>query len=337
MKESLKKYLFYITFSALGSFCAEVISTNYPLALLNPFIYLVYGLLYIFFIDALMRCKEKNFYIMYLFGFLVGIITETYVAKVTFYGLKPDEIRICGVSPGPILFVILFYHAFFSFLMPLYLAKRVLSFPLPITGKKRIDLLVMLIPFILLPAVYGQLISGHRNVLFLIGHMAISATVLFLWILLLRYTGEIKNILLSKKERKYLLIFTVIIYIVFLLVGTILAHGHISMDIPLIPMSVISAIIILILFLIFKVMGKNKEPEKEIAFSSGNINLKLFFLWIFWHISVTAAVLIFQKVTGHILLAGIPLLAITGITLAVIFFISSMFYLIKDLLRPQAL
>ncbi|MEQ8186600.1 MAG: hypothetical protein ABRQ39_01400, partial [Candidatus Eremiobacterota bacterium] len=122
MKESFKKYVFYITFAALGSFWAEVLSTNYPLALLNPFIYLAYGLIYIFFLDALMRRKEKNFYIMYIFGSLVGIITETYVTKVTFYGLRSDESRIFGISPGAILFVILFFHAFFSFLMPIYLA-----------------------------------------------------------------------------------------------------------------------------------------------------------------------------------------------------------------------
>ena len=329
-----KKYLFYITFASLGSFCAEVISTNYPLALLNPFIYLAYGLLYIFFIDALMRWKERNFYIMFLFGSLVGLITETYVTKVTFYGLKPDESRIFGISPGAILFIILFYHAFFSFLMPLYLAKRILSVPLQISRKKPIDFLFIIIPFFLLPAVYNQLVSRQWNVLFLIGTMGISAAVLFLWILLLRYTGEIKNILLSEKERKGLLIFTVIIYVIFLLTGTNEAHGHKAMDFPPVPMMVISVIIIVILLLIFKVIGKNREPEKEISYSPASINFPLFFLWIFWHFSVTATFLIFQKVTGHFLLTGLPVLAVTGLILAIISFILSLFYLIKSLLRP---
>ncbi|MEQ8192412.1 MAG: hypothetical protein ABRQ39_30885, partial [Candidatus Eremiobacterota bacterium] len=218
----------------------------------------------------------------------------------------------------------------------IYLAKRILSFPLQISRKKGIDCLFILIPFILLPVVYNQLVSRQWNVLYLTGTMAISVTVLFLWILLLRYTGEIKNILLSEKERKYLLLFTVIIYIFFLFTVTNPAHGHKALDIPVIPLAVISAVIILILFLIFKVIGKNGEVEKEISYSPASINFPLFFLWIFWHFSITATVLIFQKATGPVLSAGLPVLAVTGILVAAISFISSMFYLIKDSLRPEA-
>jgi hypothetical protein len=84
-------------------------------------------------------------------------------------------------------------------------------------------------------------------------------------------------------------------------------------------------------------MGKNRETEKEISCLPASINFPLFFLWIFWHFSVTATFLIFQKVSGHVLLKGFPVMAVTGIILASISFISSLFYLIKSLLRPQIL
>jgi len=138
MKITIQKFIFYITLSALCVFWAEVISTNLPGALFNPFAYIAYGFLYVLFIDALIRWKEKDFKVFYLFGVLMGLITETYIAKVTFYGLKPDEGRILGVSLGAIMFVILFYHAFFSFLAPTYMAKRILNIPLNISKNKRI-------------------------------------------------------------------------------------------------------------------------------------------------------------------------------------------------------
>ena len=99
MKEGYKKIIFYVSFSALGVFWAEALSTNIPQALINPFLYLGYGLLYVFFLDALMRWNEKSFVVWYLFAALVGLITENYIAKVTFYGLDPSAFRILGVLP----------------------------------------------------------------------------------------------------------------------------------------------------------------------------------------------------------------------------------------------
>ena len=204
----MRKFIFYGSFCALGVFWAEGISTNYPLALINPFLYLGYGFLYVLFIDALMRRQEASFAIWYLFGMLVGLITETYIAKVTFFGLNPAGFRWWGVAPGTIAFVVLFYHAFFSFLLPSYLAKRVLKFPLAIAEKKGIDLFYLGIPLLLIPMVQKQMVERGMDVFHLMRSLAVSAFILCIWVLMLSSIGKIEDVLLSSKERKGLLCIT---------------------------------------------------------------------------------------------------------------------------------
>jgi len=331
----MKKFIFYITLSALCVFWAEVVSTNLPGALFNPFVYIAYGLLYIFFIDALIRWRSKDFKIFYLFGVLIGLITETYIAKVTFYGLKPDEVSILGVSPGAIMFVILFYHAFFSFLAPTYMAKRILNIPLVISKSKRIDFLYLIVPFMLSP-VYAQVISGELTALRLSTLMGISAIILTLWIFLLKVVGDIKNILLSKKERTGLFIMTLLLYTIFLFTGTNPVHGHSPTDFPVIPMTGVTIIIILLLTLTHKSLKKGKKPEEEISYSPGSINFPLFFTWLFWHLSVTAIFLFLQNILRPISLYALPMLAIFGVLTGVWAFLFSVTFLLKNLITGKS-
>ncbi len=265
----------------------------------------------------------------------MGLITETYIAKVTFYGLKPDEGRILGVSPGAIMFVILFYHAFFSFLAPTYMAKRILNIPLTISKNKRIDFLYLLVPFILSP-VYAQVIEGKMTVLRLATLMGCSAIILILWLFLLRIGGEIKNILLSKKERTGLFIVTLLLYILFLFTGTNPVHGHSPTDFPVIPLIVITIIIILLLTLIHKSLKKGKKPEEEISYSPGSINFPLFFTWLFWHLSVTAIFLFLQNILRPLSLYALPMLAIFGVLTGVSSFLFSLTFLLKNLITRKS-
>lgn len=335
MKEGLKKVIFYVTFSALGVFWAEAISTNIPHALINPGLYLAYGLLYVFFIDGLMRWNEKSFAAWYLFGALVGFITETYVAKVTFYSPEPNAYRILGVAPVTIMCIILFYHAFFSFLAPAYMAKRVLNMPLPATAKRWIDFFIVLAPLCLVPAVSQQLIDRGWTVPHLMRLMGISAVVLFLWVLLLRSLGEIKNVLLSKKQRLWLLVFTVIIYTVFLFKMSNKGHGHAPLDFPLVPMLAVSATIFMILVLLFKVLAKDKKPREQLSYSTTSMNLPIFFVWLVWHLSVTSILLLCSKILSPMFKLGVGLLAVTGALIGVFTFLWSVFCLIKSLILAK--
>ncbi len=289
--ELSKKIIFYLTFAALGLFWAEVISTNIPHALVNPVAYLIYGLLYVFFIDALLRWKGRQFLLWYIFGVLIGLITETYVAKVSFYGLEPDAHRILGFAPGALIFIIFFYHAFFSFLAPAYLATRLLKMPFPMASCRWKDVACLLSPIILLPIVYSQLLSRSWTVTHLMSSMAISAMILMLWIWLLRSLGPIKNILLCNKERRYLFFITAGFYCLFLFTMTNKVHGHAPTDIPLIPLLTMSGIIAFLLIGARKALSKNKKPVTAIPYFPETINLKLFAGWLLWHLSITAILL----------------------------------------------
>ncbi len=291
MRQGVRKIFFYLTFAVLGTFWAEVVSTNLPTALLNPFCLLAYGLLYVFFLDLLMRWEVKDLKIWYLFGVLVGFITETYVAKVTFFGSGPDAYRILGLAPWAIAFIIFFYHAFFSFVFPAYLAKRLLAMPLALEKRKGLDILFILIPFIMLPIVNIQLVERGWSVAFLSKGIISSAIVLFLMVLLLRSQKKIKNVLLTAKEKKVLLFFTVAIYILFLFSATNENHRYRPLDFPILAMLAISVVIGALLILAIKNSKKDKSPIKELSYEPKNMNLKLFSGWFLWHFCITFALL----------------------------------------------
>ena len=329
MKEGYKKIIFYVSFSALGVFWAEALSTNIPQALINPFLYLGYGLLYVFFLDALMRWNEKSFVVWYLFGALVGLITENYIAKVTFYGLDPSAFRILGVAPSEIAFIILFYHAFFSFLAPAYLAKRILKVPLPIVEKQFIDVLFVFAPIILIPVIYSEMVMRGLDLFYLIKLLSMSALILILWIMLLCSLKKIENVLLTDKERNGLLVFTFLIYLVFTIKATNKAHGHAPMDIPLVPMIGVSFVIILVLCLIYKKIGQNKDFIHKIEYYPGSINFPVFLVWLSWHLLVTAMCLYFVIKYQCSIKIFLICFGLVGTFLGIIFFVSSIIFLLK--------
>lgn len=332
MPEGFKKTIFYITFAALGVFWAEVTSTNIPGALVNPLAYLAYGLLYVFFIDALMRWDCRSFAIWYLFGVLVGLITETYLAKVTFYGPNPGAYRVFGVAPGPVMFIIFFYHAFYSFLAPAYLAKRILKIPLSLTPKRWMDSLIVLAPIILISQVVGQIIIVQRTIPGLMKLIGISAVILVLWVLALRSQGEIKNLLLTKKQRSGLLIFTIGVYIFFLFALTNKGHGHAPRDFPLIPMIVVSIIILGILVLIYKTLSLNKEPKEVVTYSAKDMNLPLFFGWLIYYLSITIILLLSHNFIKPFIKSGFLIFGVSGALIGTTSFIVSVVYLGRKLI-----
>ena len=326
----MHKIIFYGAFIAMGVFWAEVTSSNIPLGLINPLLYLAYGLLYIFFIDGLMRWEGKIFSALYMFGMLVGLITETYVAKVTFYGLKPDAGRILGIAPGAIMFVILFYHAYFSFLLPLYLSKRILNMPLNLDIKRRWDIFVFLAPLIISPIIAVHLTGEGKTVGILMAHIAISGIVLALWVLLLRWKASMENVLLSKRQRLGLLVFTLLAYVLFLFKATNKVHGHAPMDFPIPTMLVVTFIIVGLLWITFKSLGKNGKERQKVSYCSKTISLPLFFCWLVWHIGSIGLFLILQ-LKNPFLKQTLVLLAIAGVITGVGSFLGSLFYLLKSL------
>lgn len=284
-----RKAVLYGTLAALGVFWAEASCFNIPAALLHPPLYLAYGLLYVLFVDALMRRGERRFAVWYLFGMLVGLITETYVAKVTFHGLGPGNARVLGVSPGAIGFVIMFYHAFFSFLAPMYAAKRLLGLPLPIRTSPWRDALCLAAPILLFPAKSTCLLNKGMAPGAAAAGFMISAVVLAGWVLALRRTWSPGDVLLSRGERTGVLGVTLVLYA--LAVATCTnkqAHGRPPLDFPVPAMLVVTAAVAGLLFLLHRSMAGNPSGAWRAPYAVEDMNVPLFSGWLLWHAGITA-------------------------------------------------
>lgn len=333
MHPKLKKIIFYLTFIAIGIYFAEVVSTNLPHALIIPFVYPAYGLLYVFFIDMLMRYSCYDFKVWYIFGALVGIITETYVAKVTFYGAEINGFQIFGVSPNAILFIILFYHAFFSFMIPAYFAKVSLKMPLPIKEKKWINYSFLLIPFLLIPIAIQKMAEiGFQNYIVFMG---ISGIIFILWTAILKKTGKIKNVLLTKKEKLALFMITIIIYLIYFFTGTNEAHGHAPLDVPISSLIVVSLLITLYLYLNFKAVKSSGTENNEIPYNPDSINFKIIFGWIAYYNIVIALLLLFSSKLLPATNILLIILIICGIIIAIYMLITSTIFLIRKIIRSD--
>ena len=227
------------------------------------------------------------------------------------------------------MFIILFFHSFFSFLAPVYLARRILKMPLPVTQKKWKDMLILLVPFVMLPTVSTYLTVTGWTASFMMQWVGISAIILFAWILLLRHQKEIKNVLLSKKERKTLLIITLVAYAIFTIWFTNPGHGHAPLDFPPIPMIVVTAIILGLLLLCQKALSKGKKEREAVPYSPGSIDLRLFLAWLLWQFSVTAVLLLFQDFIKPLFALWLITFGLIGSAIGVLMLIYSVSFLWK--------
>lgn len=282
------KLAFYFAASATCIFWAEVVSANIPWALAHPFMYPAYGFLVALFFDSLMRWNTTDFRIMYLYGSLVGFITETYLAKVIFYGLDPAAFRFMGFSPAAVILVILFYHSWFSFLAPAYFFRRVMGAPLPIRTSRLRDAAFVFVPFLMAAMISPVLAERGLNVVVYLMSASVSIVILAAAALVLKFRGRIENVLLTASERKRLINYTIAAYVLFLFFATNKAHGHPPTDIPLAPLAAVSALIYFILYSIRKIAASGREEITAIPYDGASVSLTLLFAWLIWHFGVIA-------------------------------------------------
>jgi hypothetical protein len=353
----LKKIIFYGTFSALGIYFAEASNFNSPMALLDPLTYLAYGLINVFFLNALMKWGEEKLRTWYLYGFLLGLITETYVAKVTFYGLSPNADRFLGISPGAIIFVIMFFHAFFSFLTPCYVAARLLKMPFPIKFGRIWDLIIVIAPFLYTFMAVVTATNRGWSGIFYGGELILSGITLLLWVLLLRYQGDLDDVLLNGKEMKALIWITSISYIFLFIFSANKEHGVKSLP-TILPLLGVSAIIIFLLWLLSKAIKtgagarvfvpeteglktfatdikRDKKVREFVPFDPAKMNLTGFGIWFFLH---TGIILFFvmnlQVKLMPLCLKIAPIIGLAGFALGMGAFSISILMTIIYLLKP---
>lgn len=126
--ETKTKALWYLLFTSLGLFHAEVLSWNEPDVLYNPLRFAlvapVYGVHYLLFGDLLVRARRDDWKTVYVFGCLTGMY-ETFITKVYWVPpWNPDAAGPLGVAWFELLWIGFTWHAFMAFLVPFRLASR---------------------------------------------------------------------------------------------------------------------------------------------------------------------------------------------------------------------
>lgn len=205
------KGLYYLVFCFLGIFGAESISGSGPFAPLFPPFYAIYGVVDLLLLDYLIRRRVSSWRTVYLAGVMVGYLTESFGAKVMWFGWPANHLNPLGILPLPEFpFLALFYHPIFSFCVPVYLAHRFLACPLPLPTARWADRLLLAWPL------FSALNLGSmvRGPIFHLQMVALDLLVLVVLVALLARARPVADLRLGKPSRAVLAILLVVTYVV---------------------------------------------------------------------------------------------------------------------------
>lgn len=320
----MNKLTFYLFFITLGTVCVEVLSTNSIKALWNPIGYLVYGLLYIFFIDYIFRKKISDWKTIYLFGMLVGFITEAYFAKVVFFGWPNNNLIFHGFAIKEILILIFFIHPVFAFLLPVFVAKNFFNFPFQI-NKSKFPKLIFLLP--LYPLLWSVTKNLQLSPIFI--KQSLITLLIFTGItLVFYYFGKTKNILLSKKLK-------IALFLVFLIFYTLSffkvhIYGRDYAATPTIGPLLISFVFVAFIFLLIFLRTRKLETTKHLEYKGAHNLTKVLAYLVYFYIAVIFLLFIATGFKNYLtlILTGIILL---GTFSGVLFF----FYILFDTVKTS--
>jgi hypothetical protein len=287
MKEILRKIILYVAFIALATTIIEVLSFNAINALWSPLGFIVYGVFYILFIDFLFRKKITNWGTIYLFGVLVGFLTEAYFAKVIFFGWNNASLIFQGFAIKETALLVTFFHPVFAFIIPVFIAKNFFNFPFAIKESKR-KWLIFLLPL------YPLVQTMTKNIMIdppvLIAFL-ISTIILFVALTLLYFAGKSQNVILSTKSRIFWILFTIAFYILaYFKIG---AFG----DRPVMHPTLIPLIISFIFVaLIFTLIYRRAKNTKEITLLKYEANFSLkkiikYFVYLYLTLMILLAII----------------------------------------------
>lgn len=298
----------YLAFTALAAFITEASGFNYPTALFNPLIFVVYGLLFALFLDTLIGARESRFHPWYLCGVLVALITESYLMKVLFYGLQPTDTRVWGFAVGPCLMLVFAWHPLMSFLLPAYLARRLLGLPLAIrTGWGRDLVVALLVPLFF--SVFASGIMDQRgwdatSVWGLVG----SGGVLLVIVLWLRRLPAVADLRFTVQERRRLWTVTGVVY----LFATFTCHNQ-QPQMPLLPPFWPQVGVTLVVIAIWLMVCRSTARQDDecghgstgscVDFVPVQVPLWTFLAWLIWHLASMIAWLVVLRPSLHTIYA----------------------------------
>ncbi len=124
------QYLFWIILAAFSTFFAEVFSGSDMFPFFNAWGILVvvplYGLHIILLGSLVYRADKPRFSSLIFAGMLFGLY-EAYLTKVLWAPPWGDPVIIAGFAPVETIVLVLWWHAWFSFIIPLLVAEKLLT------------------------------------------------------------------------------------------------------------------------------------------------------------------------------------------------------------------
>jgi len=136
--------------------------------------------------------------------------------------------------------------------------------------------------------------------------------VLVLWVLLLRTRGKIENVLLTKGERIFLSVLTVVFFAIYMFTGANPVHGHGPLDFHPATMAAVTIGVAALLWANHRALTRRGiRPVKKLPYTPRSMHLGWFFLWLVWHFGISM-VLLTNWGPGPYLHHRVGLLALLG-------------------------
>lgn len=124
------QYLFWLILAAFSTFFAEVFSGSdmFPFFSLWGLLIVVplYGLHIILLASLVYRADKPRFSSLIYAGMLFGLY-EAYLTKVLWAPPWGDPVIIAGIAPIETIVLVFWWHAWFSFIIPLLVAEKLLT------------------------------------------------------------------------------------------------------------------------------------------------------------------------------------------------------------------
>jgi hypothetical protein len=124
------QYLFWIILAAFSTFFAEVFSGSDMFPFFNAWGILVvvplYGLHIILLASLVYRADKPRFSSLIYAGMIFGLY-EAYLTKVLWAPPWGDPLIIAGFAPVETIVLVFWWHAWFSFIIPLLVAEKLLT------------------------------------------------------------------------------------------------------------------------------------------------------------------------------------------------------------------
>nr|WP_167890935.1 hypothetical protein [Thermococcus sp. 18S1] len=254
----MQGYFFWFLLASLSVFFAEVTVASYLYPYFTPWgiisLLPLYGLHTLVLAGIVYRFGKPRFETLYLAGILFGLY-EAYITKVVWNPEWDSFLKIGGVGILEVLVVVLFWHPFMSFIIPVGVAELLTS------GRKILPNIMLGHPY-LTAALLGIVESSNaptppHSFLSTFSSSAFLITLIYLW--LERFEGgryDMKELLPSSRELRPLFIALLAYYILF---GSLLRREALPGFSAQIPIWLLYAATF---FLLYRALKKSQEHEE---------------------------------------------------------------------------